>query len=107
LRTMASALGTPGYMSPEAALGRVAEVGERSDVYSLGAILFQILTGRLPYEFRTYGELATKLMKEDAPAASDLDTTVPVEISRICASALVRDPAARTPSADALAADVR
>ncbi len=106
-KTLASAMGTPGYMAPESALGRVAEVDQRSDVYALGALLFQILTGRLPYDFRTYGELAMKLMREDAPDAASLDATVPAELSAICASALARDRTQRTDSADALASSLR
>ena len=62
------ALGTAGYMAPEAALGHLAEVDQRSDVYSLGAMLFEILTGRLPFEFHSFAEYASLLLRED-PAA--------------------------------------
>jgi len=60
LRTSASALGTPGYMAPEAARGRTDLVDERSDIFSLGAILYRILTRRLPYP-------ADHFTREDPP----------------------------------------
>jgi len=107
LRTQRGALGTPGYMSPEAATGRVDLVDERSDVYSLGAILFQILTGRLPYSFRTYGELLQAMRDAQPPDPTSLDASVPSELSAICVRALSRERDARPASTDALATDVR
>ena len=49
LQTLTSALGTPGYMPPEAALGEIEKIDKRTDVYSLGAILHKILTGKFPF----------------------------------------------------------
>jgi serine/threonine protein kinase len=107
LHTVASALGTPGYMSPEAALGRVAEVDERSDVYSLGAMLFQILTRRLPYAFQSYLELLAKLEREPPARASEVDDDVPAELSDICAGALAPRKEDRTTDVGSLAAAIR
>ena len=58
------AVGTVGYMAPEAVLGRLAEVDQQSDVYSLGTMLFELLTGRLPFQFSSYGEYAALLLQE-------------------------------------------
>jgi WD40 repeat protein/serine/threonine protein kinase len=107
LKTRAGALGTPGYMSPEAATGRVDEVDERSDVYSLGAILFQMLTGRLPYEFGTYSELLHAMNDAPPPEPASLDAAIPAELSAICARSLARDRHERQQSVDALATDLR
>ena len=82
-QTLTSSLGTPGYMAPEAALGRIADVGEHSDVYSLGAILYRILTGRLPFEFETYLEFVQKVIDgvTEVPGG-------PATLERICLKAL-------------------
>ena len=101
------AVGTAGYMSPEATLGRLAEVDQRSDVYSLGAILFEILTGRLPFEFRSYAEYASVLLREDAPAAREVDPSVPDALSALCERALSREKTLRPTSAQELADAVR
>ncbi len=107
LATKASALGTPGYMAPEAALGRMDEVDAKSDVYSLGVMLFQILTGRLPYEAPSYVEFVRQMFHDPLPVPSRLDPAIPEGLSDICLRALARDRAARTPTVDAFAAEIR
>jgi len=107
LRTVAGAMGTAGYMSPECALGRGEEVDERSDVFSLGAILFEILTGRLPVVFKTFVEYVQRILEEDPPLAHDVDDGVPEELSRACAKALARKKEDRFASAAEVAHAIR
>ena len=88
--TVGGPIGTPGYMSPEAALGRASEIDDRTDVYSLGAILFEILTGRLPFPRTNFAELLQDLTNLDPPDPSQLAPAVPVELATICRRALAR-----------------
>jgi serine/threonine protein kinase len=99
--------GTPGYLSPEAVFGGPEETDERSDVYALGVILYRILTKRLPFDFAEFGELVRKLAEGDPPAAAERNPGVPGALSAVCAGALARNPAARTPSVRALSDGVR
>ncbi len=101
------AMGTAGYMAPEAALGHLAEVDQRSDVYSLGVMLFEVLTGRLPYEFRSYAEYAALLLRKDPPPAREVEPSVPEALSALCARALARERGARPASAEEMAKAVR
>ena len=107
LQTVASALGTPGYMAPEAAFGESSLVDERSDVYSLGAILHRILTGKLPFEFTDALEWMAGLADDAARRASDIDPAIPGDLSRICAKALARAKADRYAEAGELADAIR
>jgi WD40 repeat protein/serine/threonine protein kinase len=91
LKTSASALGTPGYMSPEAARGRTDLVDERSDIFSLGAILYRILTRRLPFEAPRHGEEGEIAFDEEPPWAATVEPGVPEELARIAAKALAID----------------
>ncbi len=107
MKTMTSALGTPGYMSPEAAAGRIDEVGASSDVYSLGVMLFEIATGVRPFEFKSFEEYASKVNATDAPDASTVEPAVPADLAAICASALARHPSRRPNDVATLATQIR
>ncbi|MHC5010052.1 MAG: WD40 repeat domain-containing serine/threonine protein kinase [Planctomycetota bacterium] len=107
LRTVATAMGTPGYMSPEAASGRMDDVDARSDIYSLGAVLFKTLTGRLPFEYENYLELLMKLREQEAPSAAEVNPAVPDALADICAKALARDKEDRFADAGQMAQALR
>ena len=99
------AMGTPSYMSPEQAEGDLKNLSSRSDVYSLGATLYYLLTGRPPVE----GPLSMVLnaIKEGQfPAPRRLDATIDRALEAVCLKAMARQPAARYASARALAEDV-
>ncbi|MHC4472877.1 MAG: serine/threonine-protein kinase, partial [Planctomycetota bacterium] len=107
VETLAGGIGTPGYMSPESVLGDPEDVDERSDVYSLGAVLYRVLTGRLPYEFQSFPELLGLLLEEDPAPPHEEDPAVPEELSRICLEALSRGREERTRTVQELAGSIR
>jgi hypothetical protein len=100
-------MGTPSYMAPEQAEGRTRDVGQPTDGYALGAILYECLTGRPP--FRTESRQETlDLVKRDPPIPPGrLRSEVPVALEAICLKCLAKDPRQRYPSALALAADLQ
>ena len=87
-------LGTAAYMAPEQASGETS-VGPAADIYSFGVILFQMLTGRLPFEADNPLELALKHRMSPAPAAQTLRADAPRDLATLAAHALTKDPAAR------------
>ena len=99
--------GTPGYIAPEQASGPAAGLTPSADTYSLGAILFDLLTGRPPF----LGEHALAVMRQaadkPAPALRSVVPTADRELETICAKCLEREPAARYRSAQALADDLQ
>ena len=107
VRTVAHAvMGSPGYMSPEQAEGRAAKVGPEADVFALGAILYEILTGESPFRADSVREaMAHAIHKEPKPPG--LRDFVGRSLSAVCMKALHKDPGRRYPDAGALAADVR
>ncbi len=107
MATLASALGTPGYMAPEAAAGKVDDVDHLADVYSLGVILFEIVTGRLPFAFDSFDDYAARVIGEDPPDARTIDAAVPPGLAEICAGAIARDRARRPTEVADLARAVR
>jgi tetratricopeptide (TPR) repeat protein len=88
-------LGTPVYMAPEQAAGRVDEVDERSDIYALGAILYQILTGKRPFPGTSSEEVLRQVLETEPPAPRSLAPTVPRPLEAICRRAMAKRPADR------------
>ena len=89
--------GTPSYMSPE----QLAEmsIGPRSDLYALGVLLFELLTGRLPHEGRSLGELLTQVANRPAPRVSTLRAGLPPALTQLVADLLEKRPERRPPDA--------
>ena len=102
-------IGTVPYMSPEQAAGDPDELDTRSDVYALGVIAYQLLTGHLPYD--VHGKMiheAVRMIREDDPAPlSSVNRTFRGDVETIIAKALAKEKARRYEGASALAADIR
>jgi serine/threonine-protein kinase len=81
-----SVLGTAAYLAPEQARGE--EAGPRADIYSLGVVSYQLLSGRLPYEAASLSELALRQQRESPPPLNRLNPAVPPELARVVAAAL-------------------
>lgn len=107
LTTHTALVGTPHYLAPEALLRGSAALGVASDLYALGVVLFEALTGRTPFAGATPSGLALAVQQSEPPAPSLLVPAVPRDLETICLKCLERDPARRYGSAAALAEDLR
>jgi serine/threonine-protein kinase len=103
---LGTAVGTPVYMSPEQAAGRLDLLGPASDIYSLGATLYVLLTGRAPFEGPDKGEVLRTVQHGDWRPAREVNPRTPPALDAICRKAMALKPEDRYPSALALAADV-
>jgi serine/threonine protein kinase len=100
------ALGTPAYMSPEQAAGRLDQMGPASDIYSLGATLYCLLTGQAPFAKGDVGDVLNEVQKGDFPPPRRLNRQVPAALEAICLKAMALRPQDRYASAKALADDL-
>lgn len=99
-------LGSPNYLSPEQAEGRHREVGPESDVYSLGAILYHLVTGRPPFQAENLVGVLQQVSHHDPVSPRLLNPGVPRDVETICLKCLEKDPRHRYPSAKALAEEL-
>src|SRR6185503_15723850 len=102
LTQIGSPFGTASYMSPEQARGERAD--SRSDIFSLGVVLYEMLAGRLPFKGKTSVDVMHSVMHDDPPPLGD---GVPARLQQIVLKAMTKDPAARYQSADLLLEDLR
>ena len=99
-------LGTPAYMSPEQARGDSARIGEASDVWALGALLYELLTGRSPFAGKPLHETIRAILEDEPVAPRQLDARIPAELEAVCLQALRKRPEDRYATALAFAEDI-
>jgi eukaryotic-like serine/threonine-protein kinase len=99
-----SIVGTAQYLSPEQARG--AQVDQRSDLYSVGVVLYELLSGKVPFTGESPVEIAMKHLSDTPPPPSELNPEVPEELDKIVMRALAKDPARRYQSAEEMDADL-
>lgn len=100
-------LGTPSYMPPEQASGNTKKVGPEADVYSIGAILYCLLTGRPPFQAATVMDTLMQVIEQEPPPVRQLNSSVPADLEAICSKCLMKDASQRYATANELVDDLR
>jgi len=100
-------MGTPSYMAPEQAAGKIKQIGPATDVYALGAMLYEMLTGRPPFRAASPIDTVMQILSEEAVPPRRLQPKVPVDLDTICLKCLAKEPSRRYADAGALAEDVQ
>jgi serine/threonine-protein kinase len=99
-------VGTPSYMAPEQASGNIREVREQADIYSLGAVLYAMLTGEPPFRGENRVETLLQVLHQDPRPARAINPRIPRDLDTICMKCLEKDPSHRYASAAELSADL-
>lgn len=100
------ALGTPAYMAPEQARGEAHRVDGRADIYSLGVVLYELLTGAPPFQ-GSVAAVARQVLEDEPLPPRRVNERIPRDLETVCLKALAKDPAGRYPTAAAFADDLR
>ncbi|TVS19291.1 MAG: serine/threonine-protein kinase [Planctomycetaceae bacterium] len=101
-----STIGTPAFMSPEQAAGDPDQIGPASDVYGLGATLYYVLTGQVPFAGKTLKSILAKVERGEFPQPRQVRASCPVALEAICLKAMALSPTDRYPTAKGLIADL-
>jgi eukaryotic-like serine/threonine-protein kinase len=105
--TPGTVIGTVGYMSPEQARGKTAEIDHRSDIFSFGCILFEAVTSHRPFEGSDAIDTLNKIIREPTPAVSGFNPQAPAEIQKIIRRCLAKDPEERYQSIKDVAIELK
>jgi serine/threonine protein kinase len=98
-------IGTPNYMAPEQVLGR-RQVDHRADIYAVGVIFFEMVTGQMAYDGPSVQSILVKIINEDPPPPRMLNPSIPSEVEAVIRRAMARDPDERYPGAGAMYEDL-